>query len=52
MNPLSKKECPDAVKRIIDFYNNERPHMRIWYQTPSEAHLQSRKTGIKMTISA
>ena len=25
----------------IAFYNNERPHMSIGYQTPSEAHKQS-----------
>ena len=43
MPNLSKKECPDAVKRIIAFYNDERPHMSIGYQTPSEAHLQSGK---------
>ncbi len=43
MDPLSEKECPDTVKRIIAFYNDERPHMSIGYQTPSEAHLQSGK---------
>ena len=41
MEPRSKKECPDTVKRIIDFDNNERPHMSIGNQTPSVVHTQS-----------
>ena len=41
MEPISEKKCPDTIGRIIAFYNNERPHMSIGYQTPSEAHRQS-----------
>ena len=41
MNPPSEKNCKSVVARIINFYNNERPHMSIGYQTPSEAHCQS-----------
>ena len=41
MDPPSEKECKSVVSRIIDFYNNERPHMSVGYQTPSEAHCQS-----------
>lgn len=29
------------LQRIIGFYNDERPHMSVGYQTPSEAHSQS-----------
>ena len=28
MDPPSEKECKSVVSRIIDFYNNERPHMK------------------------
>ena len=41
MEPLPEEKCPDTVGRIIAFYNDERPHMSVGYQTPSEAHRQS-----------
>ena len=41
MEPISEKKCPDTIGHIIAFYNNERPHMSIGYQTPSEAYKQS-----------
>lgn len=41
MDPPSKKECSSTLSRIIDFYNDERPHMSIGYKTPSEVHCQS-----------
>lgn len=41
MAPPSEKECKGVISRIIDFYNNERPHMSIGYKTPSEVHCQS-----------
>ena len=41
MDPPSKKECRNVISRIIGFYNDERPHMSVGYQTPSEAHGQS-----------
>ena len=43
MPPIPQRECPSEIRRIIDFYNDERPHMSIGYQTPSEAHQQSGK---------
>lgn len=41
MEPPSKKECSSTLSRIMDFYNDERPHMSIGYKTPSEVHCQS-----------
>ena len=41
MEPLPEEKCSDTVGRIIAFYNDQRPHMSIGYQTPSEAHRQS-----------
>ena len=41
MDPPSEKDCKDVISRIIGFYNDERPHMSVGYQTPSEAHIQS-----------
>ena len=35
------KACKRELKRIISFYNDERPHMSIGNQTPSAAHTQS-----------
>lgn len=35
------KKCKAEVQRIIGFYNDERPHMSVGYQTPAEAHSQS-----------
>lgn len=36
----SIEECQSLLKRIINFYNNERPHMSIDWQTPAKAHEQ------------
>ena len=41
MDLPSEKNCKSVVSRIINFYNNDRPHMSIGYQTPSQAHCQS-----------
>lgn len=41
LEPLPEKQCPDTLGRIIAFYNDERPHMIVGYQIPSEAHQQS-----------
>jgi transposase InsO family protein len=35
------KKCRTEVQRIIGFYNDERPHMSVGWQTPSEAHVQT-----------
>ena len=35
------KRCQAEVRRIIGFDNDERPHMSVGWQTPSEAHNQS-----------
>lgn len=40
MTITSINECKTIVKRIINFYNNERPHMSIDWQTPAIAHEQ------------
>lgn len=37
----TRDDCKAVVNRIINFYNNERPHMSIGWQTPSQAHRQS-----------
>ena len=34
------KKCKAELQRIIGFYNDERPHMSVGYQTPSEAYSQ------------
>jgi hypothetical protein len=34
-------ECGVILERIINFYNTERPHMSIGWQTPAQAHRQS-----------
>ena len=34
------EECKGVLERIVGFYNNERPHMSIGWQTPNEAHTQ------------
>ena len=34
-------ECKAVLGRIINFYNNDRPHMSIGWQTPVQAHRQS-----------
>lgn len=36
----SREECKGILERIIGFYNNERPHMSIGWQTPEQAHSQ------------
>ena len=41
MDPPKGRDCRGTVSRIIGFYNDERPHMSIGYQTPSEVHGQS-----------
>ena len=37
----TRDDCKAVVNRIINFYNNERPHMSIGWQTPSQVHRQS-----------
>lgn len=37
------EEARERIGRFIDFYNNQRPHMSIGYQTPNEAHQQTGK---------
>lgn len=37
----TRKSCETELKRIIAFYNEERPHMSIGYQTPAVVHQQS-----------
>jgi len=34
----TRSQCEAEISRIIDFYNNERPHMSIGYKTPSEVY--------------
>ena len=36
----TRTECKVILERIIRFYNNERPHMSIGWQTPEQAHNQ------------
>ena len=36
----SREICKVELARIIDFYNIQRPHMSIWWQTPQQAHSQ------------
>jgi transposase InsO family protein len=36
----TRAECKVILERIIGFYNNERPHMSIGWQTPGQAHHQ------------
>ena len=40
MTISSRSECKDVLERIIPFYNTERPHMSIGWQTPEQAHTQ------------
>ena len=40
MKISSRVECRNILERIIGFYNNERPHMSIGWQTPNEVHTQ------------
>ena len=40
MKISSRAECKSILERIIGFYNNERPHMSIGWQTPNEVHTQ------------
>ena len=40
MRISTREECKSVLERIIGFYNNERPHMSIGWQTPNEAHAQ------------
>lgn len=35
------ESCHSIISRIIDFYNQDRPHMSIGWQTPSRAHKQN-----------
>lgn len=36
----TREECRRELERIIRFYNGERPHMSIGWQTPEEVHHQ------------
>ena len=36
----SYEEAKEAIERFITFYNNDRPHMSIGFQTPTVAHQQ------------
>lgn len=45
----SLKEVKDAVIDAVDFYNNERPHMRIDMMTPVEASLCIGERNMKWT---
>ena len=40
MEIATRKECREIIGRVIGFYNNERPHMSIGYQTPNAVHQQ------------
>jgi len=40
MNIKTREECEAVLSRIIEFYNNERPHMSVGMQTPAVAHTQ------------
>ena len=40
MKISTREECGSILERIIGFYNNERPHMSIGWQTPNEVHTQ------------
>lgn len=40
MSIPTRAECKAILERIIGFYNNERPHMSIGWQTPEQAHNQ------------
>ncbi len=37
----TRAECKVVLERIIGFYNTERPHMSIGWQTPEQAHNQT-----------
>jgi transposase InsO family protein len=36
----TREVCKVELTRIIDFYNTQRPHMSIGWQTPEQAHAQ------------
>lgn len=40
MKISTREECGSILERIIGFYNNERPHMSIGWQTPNDVHTQ------------
>ena len=41
MEISTREQCKAELKRIIGFYNTERPHRSIGMQTPERAHTQS-----------
>lgn len=41
MDIPSREQCKIDLKRIISFYNTERPHHNIGMQTPEQVHTQS-----------
>ena len=41
MQIATRTDCMALLQRIINFYNNERPHMSLGWQTPVQAHRQS-----------
>ena len=36
----TRSVCKEELTRIIDFYNTQRPHMSIGWQTPDKVHIQ------------
>lgn len=40
MSIPTRDACKAELHRIIDFYNTQRPHMSIGWQTPEQAHAQ------------
>lgn len=39
--PKDIDECTETVKKIVRFYNEERPHMSLGYKTPEQVHSEN-----------